>query len=43
MSSSKKALIKQAKEALASKQWKEALTTLKAVLQDDKNCYEALV
>ena len=41
--SSKKALLKQAKECMASKSFKDALVHLKAVLQEDKECYDAYV
>ena len=41
--SSKKAALKSAKEALASKDYRGALTHCKAVLAEDKACYEAYV
>jgi hypothetical protein len=34
--SSTKALLKQAREALASKQWKEALIHLKGIAEDER-------
>ena len=41
--STKKSLLKQAKEALHAKAFKEALQACKAVLAEDKACYEAYV
>ncbi len=41
--SSKKALLKLAKECMAGKSHRDALVHLKAVLTEDKACYDAYV
>lgn len=41
--SSIKALLKQAKECMASKAYRDALIHLKAALAEDKACYDAYV
>lgn len=42
-SGGKKSLLKAAKEALAAKSYRDALTHCKAVLAEDKGCYDAFV
>lgn len=41
--SSKKQLLKSARECLQRKDYQEALQHCKEVLKEDKNCYEAYV
>jgi chromosome condensin MukBEF complex kleisin-like MukF subunit len=41
--SEKKAKLKKAREALAAKEWRDVLSHCKAVLKEDRACYEAYV
>lgn len=41
--SRKKQLLKQARECLGKKEYQEALEHCKALLKEDKECYEAYV
>jgi hypothetical protein len=43
MSTSLRKALRQAREALARAEWREALTHCKAALAEDKSCYDAYV